>query len=88
MYIVFPKIAKQKYEKVPHLVSYFIKGKSFVMDYNGYTIVFFYQNINKIFSLKCDIYYAFTFQRCSSHKLVTHKNWTRRMGGGKQNIIL
>jgi len=24
------------------------------MDYEGYTFVFFYQNINKIFSLKCD----------------------------------
>jgi len=35
------------------------------MDYEGYTFVFFYQNINIIFSLKCDIilYYALTFQR-------------------------
>ena len=33
------------------------------MDYEGYTFVFFYQNINKLFSLKCDIYYALTFQR-------------------------
>jgi len=32
------------------------------MDYEGYRSVFFYQNINKLFSLKCDIYYAFTFQ--------------------------
>jgi len=32
------------------------------MDYEGYTFVLFYQNI-KIFSLKCDIYYALTFQR-------------------------
>ena len=33
------------------------------MDYEGYTFVFFYQNINKIFSLKCYIYYALTFQQ-------------------------
>jgi len=33
------------------------------MDYEGYTFVFFYQNINNFFSLKCDIYYALTFQR-------------------------
>ena len=26
-------------------------------------LYFFNQNITKIFSLKCDIYYAFTFQR-------------------------
>jgi len=32
------------------------------MDYEGYRFVFFYQDINKMFSLKCDIYYAFTFQ--------------------------
>jgi len=32
------------------------------MDYADYTFVFFYQNINKIFSLKRDIYYALTFQ--------------------------
>jgi len=34
-------------------------SKTFVMDYEGNT--FFYQNINKNFSLKCDIYYAFNF---------------------------
>ena len=33
------------------------------MDYEGYTFVFFNQNMNKIFSIKCDIYYALTFQR-------------------------
>ena len=33
------------------------------MDYEGYTFVFLYPNINKIFSLKCDIFYALTFQR-------------------------
>jgi len=33
------------------------------MDYEGYTFVFFYQNINKIFSLKYDLYHALTFQR-------------------------
>jgi len=33
------------------------------MDYEGYTFVFLYQNINKIFLLKRDIYYALTFQR-------------------------
>jgi len=32
------------------------------MDYEGYTFVFFDENISKIFSLKFDIYYAFTFQ--------------------------
>ena len=32
------------------------------MDNEGYTFVFFYQNINKICPLKCDIYYDFTFQ--------------------------
>ena len=31
------------------------------MDDEGYTFVFFYQNVNNIFSLKCDIYYAFTW---------------------------
>jgi len=33
------------------------------MDYEGHIFVLFYQNLNKIFSLKCDIYYALTFQR-------------------------
>jgi len=32
------------------------------MDYEGDTFVFFIKQINKIFSLKCDVYYAFTFQ--------------------------
>jgi len=32
------------------------------MDYEGYTFVFFIKKINKFFSLKCDIYYAFTFK--------------------------
>ena len=32
------------------------------MDYKGYTFVFFIKKTNKIFSLKCDIYFAFTFQ--------------------------
>jgi len=32
------------------------------MDFEGYTFVFFYQNINKISSLKCDIYYALTVE--------------------------
>jgi len=32
------------------------------MDYEGDTIVFFIKQINKIFLLKCYIYYAFTFQ--------------------------
>ena len=32
------------------------------MDYEGNTFVLVYQNINKIFSLQCDIYYAFTYQ--------------------------
>jgi len=32
------------------------------MDYEGYTFVFFYKN-NQDFSLKCDIYYAFTLNR-------------------------
>jgi len=31
------------------------------MDYEGDTFVFFIKKINKIFSLKCDIYYVFTF---------------------------
>ena len=31
------------------------------MNFEGYT--FFFQNINKIFSLKCDIYNALTFKR-------------------------
>jgi len=44
------------------------------MDYEGYTFVFFYQNINKIFSLKCDIYYALTFQK-------------KRSGGSSVNDI-
>jgi len=35
---------------------------TFLMDYEGYTSVFFIKKINKFFSLKCDIYYAFTFQ--------------------------
>jgi len=30
------------------------------MDYEGYTFVFFIKKINKFFSFKCDIYYAFT----------------------------
>ena len=33
-----------------------------LMDYEGYTFVFFIIKINKFFSLKCDIYYAFTFK--------------------------
>jgi len=33
-----------------------------LMDYEGYTFVFFIKKINKFFSLKCDIYYAFTFK--------------------------
>ena len=32
------------------------------MDYEAYTFVFTYVKQNKIFSLKYDIYYAFTFQ--------------------------
>ena len=36
---------------------------TFLMDYEGYTFVFFINKINKFFSLKCDIYYAFTFQQ-------------------------
>jgi len=32
------------------------------MDYAGYTFLFFIKKLNKIFSLKSDIYYAFTFQ--------------------------
>jgi len=39
-----------------------ISGKTFVMDYEGYTFVFYKKKINNIFSLKCNIYYAFTFQ--------------------------
>ena len=37
---------------------------TFLMDYEGYTSVFFIKKINKFFSSKCDIhvYYAFTFQ--------------------------
>jgi len=31
------------------------------MDYEAYTFVIFIKKINKIFSLKCDISYAFTF---------------------------
>ena len=34
-----------------------------VMDYEGYTFVFVYQNINKVLSVKCDIYFALTFQQ-------------------------
>jgi len=36
---------------------------TFLMDYEGYTFVFFYKKINKFFSLKCDIYYAVPFNR-------------------------
>ena len=32
------------------------------MDYEAYTFVFFIKKNNNIFSLKCDIYYAYTFQ--------------------------
>jgi len=33
------------------------------MDYEGYTFVFFIQkNKQDFFSVKCDIYHAFTFQ--------------------------
>jgi len=35
---------------------------TFVMDYEGYTFVFFIKIIKQVFSLKCDIYYAITFQ--------------------------
>jgi len=35
---------------------------TFLMDYEGYTFVFFIKKINKFFLLKCDIYYALTFQ--------------------------
>jgi len=35
---------------------------TFLMDYEGYTFVFFIQKNKQVFSLKCDIYYAFTFQ--------------------------
>jgi len=38
------------------------KGMTILMDYEGYTFVFFIKKINKFFLLKCDIYYAFTFQ--------------------------
>jgi len=33
------------------------------MGYESYTFVFFIKKINKIISLKCDIYDAFTFQQ-------------------------
>ena len=35
-----------------------------LMDYEGYTFVFFIKKINKFFSLKCyiHVYYAFTFK--------------------------
>ena len=33
-----------------------------LMDYEGYTFVFFIKNNKQVFSLKCDIYYAFTFK--------------------------
>ena len=33
-----------------------------LMDYKGYTFVFFIQKNKQVFSLKCDIYYAFTFK--------------------------
>ena len=36
-------------------------GKTFVMDYEGYTFVFL-SKYKQDFSLKCDLYYAFTFQ--------------------------
>ena len=41
-----------------------------LMDYEGYTFVFFYQK-NKLvfFSLKCDIYYAFTFKPSKNLKM-------------------
>ena len=32
------------------------------MDYEEYTFVFFIKKNKQVFSLKCDIYYAFTFQ--------------------------
>jgi len=32
-----------------------------LMDYEGYTFVFYIKN-KQVFSLKCDIYYAFTFK--------------------------
>ena len=32
------------------------------MDYEGYTFVFFIKKNNQVFSLNCDIYYAFTFK--------------------------
>jgi len=35
---------------------------TFLMDYEGYTFVFFIKKINKVFSLKCYIYDAFTSQ--------------------------
>jgi len=33
-----------------------------LMDYEGYTFVFFIKKISTFFSLKCDIYYDFTFK--------------------------
>ena len=35
---------------------------TFLIEYEGYTFVFFITKINKFFALKCHIYYAFTFQ--------------------------
>ena len=33
-----------------------------LMDYEGYTFVFYQKNKQGFFSLKCDKYYAFTFK--------------------------
>ena len=41
-------------------------GKTFVMDYEGHTLEFFSRN-KQDFSLKCDIYYAFTFKPYKNH---------------------
>jgi len=39
---------------------------TFVIDYEEYTFVFFIKN-KQVFSSKCDLYYAFTFQPYASY---------------------
>ena len=43
-------------------VIYRYWGNSRVMDYEGYTFVFFLSNYKQEFPLKCYMYYDYTFQ--------------------------
>jgi len=48
------------FQHIPSNVVNLHLGKTFVIDFEAYTFVFSIKN-TRFFSLKCDIYYAFTF---------------------------